>query len=166
MEFVRQPLAPVYNSQSRILILGSFPSIKSREQGFYYGNPQNRFWKVLSALLNEPEPVAIEAKRRLLLKHKIALWDVIESCRIEGSDDNSICDVVPADIGKLIENSSIRKVYTNGGKAFTLYQRYCEKSTRIPAAKLPSTSPANAAWSLEKLIADWRGVFADDLACN
>lgn len=146
---------PVYDAHSRVLILGTFPSVKSREQQFYYGHPQNRFWKVLAALVNAPLPVTIEEKKSLLLKNHIAIWDVIQSCDIIGSSDTSIKNVVPADIPSILERSSIQSIYGNGAKACQLYDKYILSETNMPIHKLPSTSPANAACSLEKLVASW-----------
>jgi len=154
-EKVTHTFEPVYNKDSRILILGSFPSVKSRENNFYYGHPQNRFWKVMASILEEDIPVTIEEKKSMLLKHNIAIWDVIASCSIQGSSDNSIKDVVPNDIKAVVDNSAIERIYANGGKAYELYHRYVEKYSGIKAVKLPSTSPANAAWNLEKLISAW-----------
>lgn len=146
---------PVYNKHSKILILGSFPSVKSRENQFYYGHPQNRFWKVLAKLLEEAVPETIEEKKEMLLKHGIAVWDVIASCTIQGSSDTSIKDVVVNDFSEILEKTSIEKIYVNGTKAYELYRRYAESKTGIKAIKLPSTSPANAAWSLERLCEAW-----------
>lgn len=158
MEVLHQMLEPVYDGNSKILILGSFTSVKSREQGFYYGNPQNRFWKVISAALNAEPPDTVLQKKQLLLSNGIALWDVIESCSIEGSDDGSIRGVKPADITGLMSRAPIRRVFTNGGKAHALYRRFCEKETGVSAERLPSTSPANAAWDLPRLIEAWSAV--------
>lgn len=147
---------PVFNKDSKILILGSFPSVKSRETNFYYGHPQNRFWKVLAGVLRKSVPQTIEEKKALLLTHHIAVWDVIESCTIIGSSDSSIKDVVVNDFSKVLENSEIKTIYVNGGKAYELYHKYAEKQTGIQAVKLPSTSPANAAWNLERLCEAWK----------
>ncbi len=157
MELQRQnhEFPPVYDKTSEILILGSFPSVKSREMHFFYGHPQNRFWKLISELYGEPKPETIEEKKSLLLKHHIALWDVIASCDIAGSSDSSIRNVVPNDISYIIERSRIRKIYANGGKAKQLYDRYLAKRVGMEAALLPSTSPANAAYSLECLKESW-----------
>lgn len=154
-EHVTHTFEPVFNRESRILILGSFPSVKSRENNFYYGHPQNRFWKVLAGVLEEAVPQTIEEKKQFLLEHHIAVWDVIESCTIIGSSDSSIKDVTVNDFSKVLERSQIETIYVNGGKAYDLYHKYAEKQTGIPAVKLPSTSPANAAWNLEKLCAAW-----------
>jgi len=147
---------PVYDKKSRILILGSFPSVKSREASFYYQHPQNRFWKVISALVGVPAPETIEEQRALLLKSNIAIWDVIYSCDINGSSDSSIKNVVPNEIEKVLNEADIEGVYANGGKADELYTRYCFKQTNRKIIKLPSTSPANARYSLEKLIECWK----------
>ncbi len=153
---ITQPFEPVFDKNSRILILGSLPSVKSRENGFYYGHPRNRFWKVLAALLAEPEPGTIPEKQSMLLRNGIAIWDVIESCEIIGSSDSSIKNVVPADLSKILNAAKIEKICTNGGTAGRLYQKYDLPVTGMPNVALPSTSPANAAWSLERLIEAWR----------
>lgn len=155
-EHLTHTFEPVFNKESKILILGSFPSVKSRENNFYYGHPQNRFWKVLAGVLGKDVPQTIEEKKELLLGHHIAVWDVIESCTIIGSSDSSIKDVVVNDFSKVLENSEIETIYVNGGKAYELYHKYAEKQTGIPAVKLPSTSPANAAWNLERLCEAWK----------
>ena len=147
---------PVCDGRSELLILGSFPSVSSREQGFYYGHPRNRFWKVLAAVLDSPEPANIPEKKELLLAHHIALWDVIDSCDIKGSSDNSIRNVVPVDLVGLLQRAPIRRVYVNGKTAGRLYQRFLEEKTGLEACILPSTSPANAACSLQQLIEIWR----------
>ncbi len=146
---------PVYDKDSKILILGSFPSVKSRENHFYYGHPQNRFWKVIARVTDSPVPETIEEKKQLLLSNHIAIWDVIASCTILGSSDTSIKDVVVNDFSKILQNSSIERIYVNGGKAYELYHKYAEKQTNIQAVKLPSTSPANAAWSIDRLCEAW-----------
>ncbi len=155
-DHITQPFAPVFDADARILILGSLPSVKSRENGFYYGHPRNRFWKVMAALLGEPEPDTIPEKKEMLLTHGIALWDVIESCDIKGSSDSSIKNVVPADLSRILKGARIEKIFANGGTAGRLYHAYQENVTGIKAVVLPSTSPANAAWPLEKLIRAWR----------
>ncbi len=157
-EYVTHTFDPVFNEDSKILILGSFPSVKSRENNFYYGHPQNRFWKVLAQELGEEVPQTIEEKKSLLLEHHIAVWDVIESCTIIGSSDSSIKDVVVNKFSKVLEKSKIETIYVNGGKAYELYHKYAEEETGIKAIKLPSTSPANAAWSLEKLCESWKQI--------
>lgn len=155
-EHVVQPFAPVYDEHSRVLILGSLPSVKSREQGFYYGHPQNRFWKVLAAVFGEAVPETIEEKKRLLLRNGIAVWDVIESCEIIGSSDSSVKHPVPADVQGLLLRSGIRRVYVNGTLAGKLYDQFLAEKTGIPAGKLPSTSPANARYTLSDLIESWQ----------
>lgn len=157
-EFHTHEFEPVYDQNSRILILGTFPSVKSREQRFYYGHPQNRFWKVLAALTGTPVPGSIEEKKNLLLSHGIAVWDVIASCDIIGSSDSSIQHVVPADIPSVLSRSAIEKIYGNGTKACQLYDKYLLSKTGMPIYKLPSTSPANAAFSLERLVECWRPI--------
>ncbi len=147
---------PVYDENSKILILGSFPSVKSRENNFFYGHPQNRFWKVMANILATEVPTTIDEKRQMLLEHHVAVWDVIHSCSIEGSSDTSIRDVVVNDFSKILDNAKVEKIYVNGGKAYELYHKYAEKATGIKAIKLPSTSPANAAWSLERLCKAWK----------
>ena len=149
---------PVFDAESKILILGSFPSVKSRENNFFYGHPQNRFWKVMANVLEWEVPTTIEEKREMLLKNHVAVWDVIASCSIVGSSDTSIKDVVVNDFSRILENSKVERIYVNGGKAYELYHKYAEKVTGIQAVKLPSTSPANAAWSLEKLIKTWKEI--------
>lgn len=154
------PIQPVYNKYSRILILGSFPSVKSREEGFFYGHPQNRFWRVLAAVFQEQVPRTIEEKRAFLLQNRIAVWDVIASCDIEGSSDSSIKNVVPNDLEQILHTAPIETVYVNGKKAQQLYVRYLEPETGRKAVCLPSTSPANAAWSLDRLIEVWKEIRA------
>ena len=149
MNTVIHPIPPVFDRNSKILILGSFPSVKSREGHFFYHHPQNRFWKTLAGVLDVPVPDTIDEKKAFLLSHRIALWDVIASCSIEGSSDSSIRDVVPNDL------SVIRAIFCNGKTSWNYYRKYQEAVTGIPAVSLPSTSPANAAWSLEKLKGAW-----------
>lgn len=156
METVKHEIDPIYNANSKILILGSFPSVKSRENHFFYHHPQNRFWKVLSSVTNSETPVSIEEKKKFLLDNNIAIWDVIASCEIEGSSDSSIKNVVVNDLNKIVDTCNIKQIFCNGGKSFELYKKYCEKNTNLKAIKLPSTSPANARFSLEKLIAEWK----------
>ena len=153
---MQHPFEPVYDTYSNVLILGTFPSVKSREYHFYYGHPQNRFWKVISALTKSELPTTLEAKKALLLTHGIAIWDVIHSCDITGSSDSSIKNVVPMNFSTILAHSRITRIFANGATAAKLYQTYCEKSTGIPIIQLPSTSPANAAFSLEKLLETWR----------
>ena len=160
MQNVVHPFPPLYDENSRILILGSFPSVKSREQKFFYGHKQNRFWRVTAAIFGEDTPETIEEKRAFLLRNHIALWDVIASCRIEGSSDATIKDVVPNDLSPILKGADIRKIYCNGTKSWELYHKYIEPVTGRKAEKLPSTSPANAAVSLEQLIRRW-GVISE-----
>ena len=154
-EHIVHSFEPVYDKASEILILGTLPSVKSRENNFYYGHKQNRFWKVLATLLKEPVPDTIEEKKAMLLAHRIALWDVIQSCDIKGSSDSSIKNVQSTDIGMILEKTNITRIYANGNKAGQLYKRYQFPVTGIEAMVLPSTSPANAAWSLERLCEAW-----------
>ena len=150
------PIAPVFDEYSRVLILGSFPSVKSREEMFFYGHPQNRFWRVLAAVFNEDVPQTIEEKKRFLLSHRIALWDVIASCEICGSADSSIKDVVPNDLSLILRTADIKKIYVNGKTAEKYYQKYQRDAAGREAFLLPSTSPANAAWTLQKLTSSWQ----------
>ena len=156
MTHVIHEIPPVYNKNSEILILGSFPSVKSREGQFFYHHKQNRFWKVLSAVVNDVLPETVDEKKEFLLRNHIAVWDVIASCDIEGSSDSSIKNAVPNDFSDILKAAPIRQIYTNGGTAYKLYHKYCEKMTGIKAVKLPSTSPANASYSLDRLIGKWK----------
>lgn len=149
------PLAPVWNEASKILILGTFPSVKSREAAFYYGNPRNRFWSVLAAVLREPEPRDVPQKKEFLLRNGIAVFDVLKSCEIRGSSDASIRKPEPNDLSEIFCAAKIRAVFTNGKKAYEYYMKYCFADTGRESVCLPSTSPANAAMSLEKLAAAW-----------
>ena len=156
MQQLEHPFPPVVDEECRILILGSFPSVKSREDGFYYGHSQNRFWKMLAAIYKEEIPTNIQKKRTLLLRHHIALWDVIASCEIEGSSDASVRNAVPVDISLITNVATIERVICNGKLAAKLYHQHLEKLVGLPAAVMPSTSPANAFCSLEKLIQAWQ----------
>lgn len=160
---IAHPFPPLYDETSQILILGSFPSVKSREQQFFYGHKQNRFWKVMASVLSCPVPETIEEKKAMLLSHHVAVWDVIGSCNITGSSDASIQDVVPNDLSSIFGQAQIRAVYANGSKAFELYQKYIYPQNGRKIVKLPSTSPANAAFSLEKLVKEWK-VIKEQLA--
>ena len=151
MKLVVHPLKPVYERSSRVLILGTMPSPKSREAGFYYSHPQNRFWRVLSLLLNQALPSAAEEKKRFLLRNKIAIWDVLQSCEIIGAGDSSIKKPIANDLRPLLAESEIKAVFTTGAAAFKLYKRLCLPQTGLPAIALPSTSAANAACSLQNL---------------
>ena len=146
---------PVYDQDSRILILGSFPSVKSREQQFFYGHKQNRFWRVMAQVLGCAVPEDTEQKRTMLLTHHVALWDVIKSCEITGSSDASIRDVKPNDLSYILSQADIQAIYTNGSKAYELYQKYIFPVNGRKAHPLPSTSPANASYSLERLAEAW-----------
>ena len=148
-------IPPVFDERSRILILGSFPSVRSREQQFFYGHPQNRFWRVLAAVLGCPVPETVGEKKAMLLAHGIAVWDVIARCGISGSADASIRDAEPNDLTEILRTAQIGKIFCNGGTADALYRRLIRPHTGITAEKLPSTSPANAGWTLEKLIEAW-----------
>ena len=150
------PIDPVFDTNSRILILGSFPSVKSRESGFFYGHPQNRYWKVLSAVFEEECPETIPEKKAFLLRNHIAAWDVIHSCEITGSSDASIRNVTVNDLGMILRAAAIREIYVNGKTAEKMYRKYTEPVLGRPCTVLPSTSPANAAWNLERLIEAWR----------
>ena len=154
-EHIIHPFGPYVPGNASILILGSFPSVKSREQMFFYGHPQNRFWRVLAALLSSAVPETIEEKKRLLDRYGIALWDVIGSCTIRGSADASITDVMPNDIAPILRDHSIGRIYVNGKTAARFYNRYQKPVLGCEAIVLPSTSPANAQYSLEKLIFEW-----------
>ena len=151
-------IPPIYDSNSKVLILGSFPSVKSREIQFFYGHPQNRFWRVMAEVLNCNIPASIEEKRAMLINNGIALWDVIYSCDIEGSDDASIRNVIPNDLALVINNAQIKRIFTNGKTANRLYEKYCIQSTSMSSESLPSTSPANAGYSFEKLVNAWKVV--------
>lgn len=158
MEKINHNIAPVYDENSRVLILGSFPSVKSRKCEFFYGHPQNRFWKVTSAVFGCEVPVTVIEKKSFLLKNNIALWDVIESCLIHGSSDSSIKDVVPNDISLILDKADIREIYVNGKTAEKYYNKYILPKVGRKAVCLPSTSPANAAFSLERLIKEWSAI--------
>lgn len=153
---ITHPFPPLYDKSSKILILGSFPSAKSREQRFFYGHPQNRFWKVLAGVLGCAVPTDIPQKRDMLLSHGIALWDSIARCDIEGSADASIENVAPNDLSPILLAAEIRQIFCNGRKSWEMYGRYIEPAICRQAVCLPSTSPANAAWSLERLTQAWR----------
>ena len=149
------PFPPLDDGNSRVLILGSFPSVKSRETMFFYGHPQNRFWRVVSAVLGCECPQTVEEKKRMLHTHHIALWDTIASCEISGSSDSSIREAVPNDLMPILQTAPVRQIFCNGTAAYQLYCRYQQKLTGREAIRLPSTSPANAAWSADRLIQAW-----------
>ncbi len=149
------PVNPLYDSECRVLILGTFPSPKSREGKFFYHHPNNRFWKVMAAITGYPMPLNVPDKKALMLDNHIALWDVIASCSVQGAADSSIRDVVPTNLEDVIAKSSIGKIFANGNTASRLYMKYHFPVTKIPVTGLPSTSPANARWNLESLILEW-----------
>ena len=151
-------IEPIYDGGSKVLILGSFPSVKSREQQFFYGHPQNRFWRVVAGVFDCSVPQNIEEKKALLLEHGVAVWDVIASCTINGSSDASIRDVVPNDISRILNAADIRRIFANGAKTYELYRKYIYQQTGREIVKLPSTSPANAAFSYERLLEAWREI--------
>lgn len=158
MQRIDHPFPPVVDAHCRFLILGSFPSVRSRADGFFYGHPQNRFWRVLAAIFGETAPADIPTKKEFLLRHHIALWDVIASCEIKGSSDASIKNAIPVDISRVTDIAGIECIICNGNLAHRLYQRHLEAATGIKAVVLPSTSPANAAFTMDKLIAAWQTV--------
>ena len=157
---INHPIPPFYDAHSQILILGSFPSVKSREQGFFYGHPQNRFWRVMSEVFSCPIPQSVAEKKAMLLRNRVALWDVIASCEIEGSADSTIGSVTPNDIGRILGEAPIARVYVNGKTADKYYRKYILPALGVLAVCLPSTSPANAAWSVERLTEAWRQILS------
>lgn len=157
-QHVTHTFEPIYDGTSRILILGTFPSIKSRENHFYYGHPQNRFWKVLSGLCMMQTPGTIEEKKAFLLQNHIAIWDVIAECDIVGSSDSSIKNAVPCDLSRILSQAPIRQIFANGGKAYELYQKYSYPVLKREITKLPSTSPANASYQMDRLLKEWEVV--------
>ena len=157
-DHIIHPIPPFYDKDSKILILGSFPSVKSREQMFFYGHPQNRFWKVIAQVFKDEVPGTVPEKKAFLAKHHIALWDVIASCDIKGSSDASITNVVANDLSVILDVADIHGIFVNGRTAEKYYKLYSEDITCRKAVCLPSTSPANAAWSMEKLVGAWAAV--------
>ena len=155
---VEHPIHPVFDESSKILILGSFPSVKSREANFFYGHPQNRFWKVLASVFGEEIPVIVDEKREFLLRNHVAVWDVIHSCDIVGSSDSSIKNVVANDLSVILDVAKIEQIFVNGKTAEQYYKKYIEKEIGRKAICLPSTSPANAAWKVERLVDVWKQV--------
>lgn len=149
------PFPPVFDDRSRILILGSYPSVKSRQEGFFYGHPQNRFWPMVAAIFSEPVPVSVDEKKALLLRHGLALWDVIAACDITGSSDASIRNAVPVNIARITNCAPIERVICNGATAGRLYHKHLLPVTGMEAVVLPSTSPANAAWRMPALVDVW-----------
>lgn len=156
LQYQEHTISPIFDEKSNILILGSFPSVLSRKSSFFYGHPKNRFWQVLSKILNEKLPVTIREKKDLLLKNHIALWDVIATCEIKGSADSTIRNIVPNDLSIILNQVNINKIYVNGKTAYQLYYKYIYKITQKEAILLPSTSPANASYSLDKLCEEWK----------
>jgi len=155
---VIHPFEPVWDERSRILILGSFPSVRSRMTEFYYGHPQNRFWPLLARLYGEDVPQTNAERRAFVLRHGIALWDAIESCRITGSSDASIRNAKPNDIARLISQANIDRIFCNGQQAHRIFLRYCAETCPLSAVPLPSTSAANAAWTLDRLAGAWKTI--------
>ncbi len=155
MERVTHPIPPLYNKDSKVLVLGSFPSVKSREAQFFYHHPQNRFWRVISTVFQETVPVTLEEKRDLLLRNGIAVWDVIQSCEIIGSADSSIKNVIPNDLSEILKTAKLNRIISNGSTSYQLYMKHIFPITGIEALKLPSTSPANASCSMDCLVRDW-----------
>ncbi len=153
---IKHPIPPLFDNRSQILILGSFPSVKSRETQFFYGHPQNRFWRVCASVFGEDVPETIPEKRDFLLGNNIALWDVIGSCDITGSADSSIKNVIPNDLGVILEVAPIEQIFVNGRTAEKYYNKYTRPAVGRDAVCLPSTSPANAAWSFYKLVRSWQ----------
>mgnify|MGYP004492832643 FL=1 len=157
-EIFTHTFEPIFDKNSEILVLGSFPSVKSRENNFYYAHPQNRFWRVVASVYSCPVPKTVEEKKNMLLSNKIAVWDVIKSCEITGSADSTIKSVIPNDLSEILSVADIKKIYANGKTAQSLYNKYIKKNTGVDIISLPSTSPANAAYSLEKLIKEWKTI--------
>lgn len=155
-QHIVHPFPSLYDEESRILILGSFPSVKSREQKFFYGHPQNRFWKVLAAVMEQDVPVTISEKQAFLHRNHIALWDAIYECDIQGSSDSSIRNAVPTDLARVLAESKVTRIFCNGKTSAAMFEKYHAKNLGMEAVVLPSTSPANAAWSFEKLVAKWK----------
>lgn len=160
MGAVMHNIPPVFNAESRVLVLGSFPSVQSRAGQFFYHHPQNRFWRVLAAVFGVEVPQSVPQKRALLLRNGVALWDVLAACEITGSSDASIKNAVPNDFSALLAGSRVTRVFTNGQAAHRLYGRFCA-GLALPETVLPSTSPANAAWSLERLVEAWKILLTD-----
>ncbi len=159
-EKITHTFEPVFDTQSRILILGTFPSVKSRENQIYYGHPQSRFWKLLATLTDEPAPISVSEKKAFLLRNRIAIWDVIAECEIIGSSDSSIRNVRANDMRVILDRAPVREIYANGAKAYELYMKYCYPSIGRGSTKLPSTSPANAAYQMERLAECWISIFS------
>lgn len=157
---IKHPIEPVWDKNSKVLILGSFPSVKSREYGFFYGHPQNRFWRVLAEITGDTLPETVQNKKAFLLSHGIALWDVIAACDISGSADSTIRNVVPNDISPILKGADIGAIFVNGRTSAVLYSKYTEPLTGRSAIYLPSTSPANAAWTIQRLCTEWKAIIS------
>ena len=155
---IKHPIPPLYDENSRILILGSFPSVKSRETAFFYGHPQNRFWRVLAAVFDCDVPKTVEQKKKLVFDNGLALWDVIGGCDVQGSSDSTIKNTVPNDLSVILDNADIKMIFANGRTAEKYYNKYTKPITGIDIECLPSTSPANAAWSFERLAESWNKI--------
>ena len=155
---MKRNFGPVYDKNSEILILGSCPSVKSREIAFYYGNPQNRFWPLIGMIIQKDIPDDIESKKQLMLENRIALWDTIEECDIIGSGDSSIKNVIPVNIEEILDTADIKEIYCNGTTSYNLFMKYLYPRCGRSPVKLPSTSPANAAWSLDRLYEEWKQI--------
>lgn len=157
LDHIVHPLKPFYRPDSKILILGSFPSVKTREMGFFYGHPQNRFWKVLAILFQEDkEPLTIQERKDFLARNKVALYDVIYECDIRGSADSSIRNAKPTNLKKIVDSSSIDRIFSNGQLSGKMYRKYQEKTLGMKTQVLPSTSPANARYRLDDLVEAWQ----------
>lgn len=156
MERIIHPISPFYNKESKILILGSFPSVKSREAGFYYAHPRNRFWTVLSDIFGYPIPSTVEEKKKMLVESRVALWDIIGSCRIKGSSDLSITDVIPNDICAIVRECGIKAVFLNGKTSAKYFEKFMADRVTVPYTALPSTSPANASYTYGELLGIWK----------
>ena len=153
---VKHTFEPIFDSGSKVLILGTLPSVKSREQNFYYGHPQNRFWKIIADITDSPFPLTIEDKKKMLLESGIAVWDVISECDIIGSSDTSIKNVIPTDLSIITDSCDIKAIFANGSTAAKLYNKYQLPDTMTDIITLPSTSPANAAWRYDRLKVEWQ----------
>ena len=160
---IKHPIRPFYEKNSEILILGSFPSVKSREQMFFYGHPKNRFWRVVASVYGCVVPQTISEKRKFLLENKVALWDVIGECDIHGSSDTSIKNVIPNDLSVILDNANIKRIFVNGKTAEKYFIKYIQDEIGQSAVCLPSTSPANAAWSQERLVEEWKQIRMRDI---
>ena len=158
MEHIIHSIEPVFDAESRVLILGTMPSPKSREVQFYYGHPQNRFWRVLAVVLGEEVPQSVPEKKAMLLRHRIALWDVLAECEITGASDSSIRNPVANDLSVILDHAPVQAVFTTGATAWKLYTRLQKPHTGIEAVRLPSTSPANCAVKMEALTEAYKAI--------